>query len=197
MKTSETVKSVSLVLSVAALAACASNPPRPAAQQPNIPDWVLTPVIENGIADTQCVIAHPGFNMSILKTKTTALARAELAKQINVKVKAMDKSFQHLTETANGPSQGSPFESVFKQIANQTMSGSRVIKQNYVNLPPDNKSNYCVMVGLSPEQSKAMFEQLVQQSNTTNLSPRNEAVLYERFLAEKAQKKLEDFAGNN
>ena len=197
MKTSKTVRNISIALSVAALASCASNPPQPAAPQSNIPDWILNPVIENGIADTQCVIAHPGFNMSILKTKATALARAELAKQINIKVKAMDKSFQRLTETANGPSQGGSFESVSKQVANQTMSGSRVIKQNYVNLPPDNKSNYCVMVGLSPEQSKAMFEQLVQQSNTTNLSPRNEAVLYERFLAEKAQKELEEFASDN
>lgn len=197
MKISKTVKHLSIALSAAALASCASNSPKTASPEYNIPDWILNPVIENGIADTQCVIAHSGYNMSILKTKATALARAELAKQISVKVKAMDKTFQRLTESSNGPSQGGTFESVSKQVSNQTMSGSRVIKQNYVNLPPDNKSNYCVMVGLSPEQSKAMFAQLVQQSKTTNLSPRDEAVLYERFLAEKAQKELEEFAGNN
>jgi len=186
-------KHLAVAISVVTLGACATQggmQPAPVAG-PSIPDWVMNPLIENGIADTQCLIANPGTSMSTLKSAATASARAELAKQINIKVKAMDKTFQRLTETANGPSNGTSFESVSKQVTEQALAGSRAIKMDYVALPPDNKQNFCVMVALSPEQTKNMFQDLVQQAGTTNLSPNNEAVLYERFLAEKAQKEME------
>ena len=186
-------KQIAVAMSVLTLGACATQggmQPAPAAPS-NIPDWVMNPVIENGIADTQCLIANPGTSMSTLKAAATASARAELAKQINVNVKAMDKTFQRLTGTNNGPSSGTSFESVSKQITQQALSGSRAIKMDYVTLPPDNKSNFCVMVGLSPEQTKTLFKDLVQQAGTTNLSPDNQAVLYERFLAKKAGDEME------
>ena len=193
MKILTPVKKITMLMSIAALGACGGHSVKedmPA--QSSIPDWVMSPVIENGIADTQCLVANPGTSMSTLKSAAAASARAELAKQINVKVKAMDKTFQRLTESTDGPSSGSTFESVSKQITEQTLSGSRAIKQDYVNLPPEGKSNFCVMVALSPEQTKTLFADLVDKAGTTNLSPSNEAVLYERFLAEKATKEMEE-----
>lgn len=191
MKTIAAFKHVATFVSCVTLAACAGNQPMPEAAGPVLPDWVANPVVENGIADTQCVRATQGVSMSTLKAKATALARSELARQIGIKVKAMDKTFQRLTETNQGDSHGSTFESVSKQVTQQHLAGSRAIQQNYVKLPPDNADNYCVMVAMSPELTETLFKDLVAQFGR-NLSPTNEAVLYEQFLMKKATEEMEN-----
>lgn len=195
MKSLQTIKTVALLVSIASLSACVTQQEvkpasAPVAQQPMLPDWITNPVLENGIADTQCVVANPGTSMSTLKSAATASARAELAKQIGVKVKAMDKTYNRLTNSTAGPSSGETFESVSKQVAEEYLSGSRAIQTGYVALPPDNKQNFCVMVAMSPEQTKALFQDLISKTGS-NVSPTNEAVLYERFLQEKAIKEME------
>lgn len=198
MKNLKSLKLLAVAASVSALSGCFQNQTsqEPVATQAPIPDWVTSPVVENGIADTQCLIAEPGVGMNYLKTSGTALARGELAKQIGVRVKAMDKTYQRLADTKDGTSTGSSFESVSKQVTDKHLSGSRAIKMGYVQLPPENKQNFCVMVAMDPATTKALFEDLVQESGN-NLSPQNEAVLYERFLAEKAMQEMEaEFQGN-
>jgi len=185
MPSFKTLKLVSTAISASLLVACASNSTAP--QVAELPDWVTTPIIEDGIADTQCVQNTADFN--ILKNKAVTLARAEIAKQINIKVKAMDKVYQRLTDTNQGSSTGGTFESVSKQIANQTLSGSRATKVKYVNFP-DNTQKLCAMVTLSPELTDTLFKSLIEKSNQ-NISPQNEAVLYERFLAKKATEEME------
>ena len=192
MKNIGIFRMIAIVSALIVLGACASKKPNvePAVQNSaNLPDWVMNPVVENGIADTQCVAAKPGIGMNYLKTTATALARAEIAKQIDVKVKGMDKTYQHLADTNDGSSVGSSFESVSKQVTNKNLSGSRAIKMDYV-MMPGNQQNFCVMVAMSPEVTKALFAGLVSESGN-NLSPKNEAVLYERFLADKAAKELD------
>ena len=191
MKLSNSLKGLSTAVTFSLLSACASNPTTsttaPAAPKAKLPSWVMMPIIENGIADTQCVRTTADFN--ILKNKATALARAELVKQIEIKVKAMDKTYQRLTDTNEGSSTGSTFESVSKQLANKTLSGSRATKVDYIDFP-DNTQKLCVMVTMSPELTESLFKGLVKESGQ-NISPRNEAVLYERFLAKKAGEEME------
>lgn len=197
MKSLNPLKTLALTLSIAGLTACASTGSKPVQTSPtsNLPDWILNPVIENGIADTQCQPAT-GASMSVLKSMTTAAARAELAKQVDVKVQAMDKSFQEMTQTSDGPVQGGTFTSVARLVTEQNLSGSRAIKMDYVNLPPNNQSNFCVMVGLDPQQSKAMFEDLIDQSKTKGLSPDNKEALYQKFLMSKELKELDELLRN-
>ncbi len=196
MKLNTTFKTLSTAVAFSLLGACASQAPAPqtTAQASQLPDWVLSPIIENGIADTQCVAVTADFN--ILKNKATALGRAELAKQIEIKVKAMDKTYQRLTDTAEGSTSGGTFESVSKQLSNKTLSGSRATKVNYINFP-DNTQKLCVMITMSPELTESLFKDLVKESGR-NISPRNEAVLYERFLAKKAADEMEaEFKSQN
>jgi len=194
MKLNNILKGLSSVVAFSLLGACASQPPAPEAQKTKLPDWVLMPIIENGIADTQCVQTTADFN--ILKNKATALARAELAKQIEIKVKTMDKTYQRLTDTNEGSSTGSTFESVSKQLANKTLSGSRATKVDYIDFP-DNTQKLCVMVTMSPELTESLFKNMVKESGR-NISPQNEAVLYERFLAKKAADEMEaEFKSQN
>ncbi|GAA3947534.1 hypothetical protein [Allohahella marinimesophila] len=200
MNTSSNFKKLALIVSVSTLAACASQqqvPEAPVAQQSSLPDWVMMPVVENGIADTQCVASKPGIGLNYLKSTATSLARAELAKQIDIKVKAMDKTYQRMADTNEGLSVGSSFESVSKQVTEKNLAGSRAIKMDYVTMA-DNTQNFCVMMAMSPEVTKALFKDLVEASGNQSLSPQNEAVLYERFLAEKAAKELDaEFENSN
>lgn len=193
MKLNKTIRTLTTAVAFSLLGACASTQVSEAPKT-KLPSWVLMPIIENGIADTQCVSATS--DMNVLKNKATALARAELAKQIEVKVKAMDKTYQRLTDTAEGSSTGGTFESVSKQLANKTLSGSRVTQIDYVDFPDDTQK-LCVMVTMSPELTESLFKDLVQGSGKS-ISPKNEAVLYERFLAKKAADEMEaEFQSQN
>ena len=190
MKLGNPIKAISTSALVLSLCACAAAPvPAPPPPVESLPSWVLNPVVENGIADTQCVTANPGVGINYLKNQATALARAELVKQIDVKVKAMDKTYQRLADTKSGQSVGGTFESVSKQVANKNISGSRPIKMDFITMP-DGGNNFCVMVAMSPELTNTLFKELIKESGT-NLSPQNEDVLYEQFLAHKAQQEME------
>lgn len=189
MKTLKIVKMISICALVANLAACATKQVAPSESQSNVPDWVTNPVLENGLADTQCIVAKNGIGMNILKTKAITEARAELAKQIGSKVKAMDKDYQRMAEAEGTTSVGNSFESVSKQVTNENLSGSRPIKMGYVTMQ-DKQQYFCVMVAIPPELTKTLFKDLITESGN-NVAAQNEAVLYERFLAEKAAKELD------
>src|SRR3970040_1824440 len=77
------------VLTATGLAACASQPP----------DWIMRPAAEGGFAATECV--KDSGNLSLDRQIAVAKARAEIAKQVELRVAAMDKTYTRLTEEAN------------------------------------------------------------------------------------------------
>jgi len=183
------IKIAIIAASTLLLVACAGKTtvPQTASIKPKLPSWVLLPVVKNGFADTQCVTTVA--DMNILKNKATALARAEIAKQINIQIKAMDKTYQNLTETGKGSTAGSTFESVSKQVTQKNLSGSRAVKVDYVDFP-DGTQKLCVMVVLDPDLAKNLYQNIVKAAGR-KLSPKDNAVLYEEFKAYKAQQELE------
>ena len=78
-------------LIVASLAGCASQPP----------DWIMRPTAEGGFAATECV--KDSGNLSLDRQVAVAKARAEVAKQVELRVAAMDKTYTRLTEETNAP----------------------------------------------------------------------------------------------
>jgi hypothetical protein len=178
---------ISLIISTALIAAgCASSSQQSAATQ-SLPDWVTAPYLEDGFADTQCVL-NSG-SMGILKNKATALGRAEITKQIDVQVKAMDKTYENLTEAEGGAVTGTTYESVSKQVASQTLSGSRATKVEYVDFP-DGTQQLCVMVTLDPKLTKELYGEITGKSGR-KLSAQDDAVLWQEFKAHKAQEELD------
>jgi len=176
-----------IALAVLFVAGCASTPTEEPSSTSNLPGWVMNPVIEGGFADTQCVLANA--SMGILKSKATALGRAEISKQIDVQVKAMDKTYQNLVESSEGNSVGNTFESVSKQVSSQKLSGSRATKVDYVNFP-DGTQQLCVMVTLDPKLTKELYNE-VKQASGRNLSGQNDAIMWQQFMAHKAQQELD------
>jgi hypothetical protein len=153
----------------------------------DLPMWVLNPTVEGGIASTECVI-YSG-DISLDKAEATALARADIAKQIDVKVKALYKTYQRKFKTKDGVSAGGVFESVSKQIAQQQLKGARAIKMDLIEI--DGKKQWCVMVALDPALTERLFKSIVKESNV-NLDPQDESVLYEEFKAYKAGQELDE-----
>lgn len=175
-----------MVISLIFIVGCASKPPAPQSAV-GLPDWVTVPSIEGGYADTQCVLANAG--MGILKDKATALGRAEIASQIDIQVKAMDKTYQNLTESDQGSAGGSTFEAVSKQVTNQKLSGSKPTRVDYVDFP-DGTQQLCVMVTLDPSQTREIYDGIVKNSGR-KLSPQSDEILWQEFKAHKAQQELD------
>jgi hypothetical protein len=174
----------------ALLAACSSTPAKDeatAAAADPYPDWFYNPVIEDGIAVASCV-PIPGSNVSVAQKQATANGRANLAFQIESKVKAMDKTYDRVTTTNEGASTGGTFESVSKQVTQQNLAGARAVK--FARVDDDGEKMMCAFVTLSPESSNALFQGLISAAEV-NLSPDNETVLKEQFLAHKTQEELE------
>ncbi|PIE75366.1 MAG: hypothetical protein CSA18_00325 [Deltaproteobacteria bacterium] len=178
--------SVLFIAGIVLLSGCTSSKSEPEPKGIDLPAWILNPTIEGGLASTECVV-YTG-DISLDKAEATAVARASLAKQIEVKVKAMDKTYQRKVKTKEGVAAGGVFESVSKQVASQYLKGSRVIKMDLIEI--DGKKQWCVMVALDPSLTEKLFKNIVKESGA-NLDPQDESVLYEEFKAFKAGQELD------
>jgi hypothetical protein len=178
------MRSATISTSIAAgllLAGCASNQP---------PDWIMKPTVEGGWAATECV--KDSGNLSLDRQIAVAKARAEIAKQIELRVAAMDKTYTRLSEEANQnvqdakPSTGeskqfqSAFESVSKQIAEQTLGGLTPSRVEYVEL--NEARNLCAMIAVDRTATRQVYDTVVQASGE-KLSPAASEALYKDFSA--------------
>ncbi len=163
-------------LIVAGLAGCASQPP----------DWIMRPTAEGGFAATECV--KDSGNLSLDRQVAVAKARAEIAKQVELRVAAMDKTYTRLAEETNAPagaekpaqsrSLQTAFESVSKQIAEQTMAGLTPSRVEYVEL--NDARNLCAMITVDKSQTRQVYDQIVQASGQ-QLAPAASEALYKDF----------------
>ena len=166
------------------LAACGSVPEKE--QAASIPSWILSPTIDDGIAATACV--NFSGNMNIDKAQAVATARADITKQINIKVQAMDKTYARKTETADKMVSSNVFESVSKQLAQQSLVGSRPEKVEILDIA--GKQQLCAMVTLKPAITEKLFKDIIKNSGE-KIAAQDESILFEEFKAHKAQQELE------
>jgi hypothetical protein len=170
------VKNPTLLLGALALAGCASQPP----------EWIMKPTVEGGFAATECV--KDSGNLSLDRQIAVAKARAEVAKQVELRVAAMDKTYTRLTEETNAPAGAdkpsqaralnTAFESVSKQVAEQTLSGLAPTRVEYVEL--DDQRNLCAMVAVDRSQTKQAYEQALAAAGA-NVDAQARDALYKAF----------------
>ena len=169
----------------AILAACGSTPEKKDLNA-DVPEWILNPVIEDGIAASTCVPASG--DMSIDSAQATAQGRADLAQQISTRVKAMDKTFQERVDVDGKIASGKTFSSVSKQLSNQILVGARPTKRAYAEF--NGKTNFCVLTTMGSSSTKELFDKILNESER-DISIDQEKVLYQEFKAQKAQEELE------
>ncbi|GMM82923.1 hypothetical protein [Pseudoalteromonas sp. MTN2-4] len=169
------------------LSACSSTSDSTASSsRVNIPDWVLNPVVENGIAAADC-IKYSG-NISIDQKMAVANARLALAQQIETRIEGLDKTFANRVDANDKTTVGTTFSSVSKQLTKQTLRGSRVVKADIVDIA--GKDYFCALTTLSPELTKTLFQDLVKETKQ-KIDPQDEQFLYQEFKAFKAEQDLE------
>lgn len=151
-----------------------------------IPKWVASPQVEQGIAVTECIPASDNF--SIDRKEATANARASLAQQIQTKVQAMEKTYQRRIRANEKTTTGTTFVSVSKQLTEQTLQGTVPNKMDYEKL--NNQKHLCVMVTMGGGKMKEFFNKLMKRANA-NVSPKDEEILYQEFKAKQAQEEME------
>lgn len=169
------------------LVACGSTAEKaPESLTVNIPAWVLNPVIEDGIAATDCV--KFSGNLSLDQKMATANGRLSLAQQIETRVEGLEKTYASRTDANDEMTTGSTFTSVSKQLTKQTLTGSRAIKSDIVEIA--GKQHFCVLTTLSPSATKELFDAIVKDSKRS-INPQDEKFLYQEFKAHKAEQDLE------
>lgn len=147
----------------------------------------MKPTMPGGFAATECV--RDSGNLSLDRQIVVAKARAEVAKQFELRVAAMDKTYARMTEetTAPPPKSDKPgqtrsvqtaFESVSKQIAEQTLSGLTPTRVEYVDL--QEQRQLCAMVAVDKSAARQVYDQVVQASGNKVDEATNEA-LYKEF----------------
>lgn len=168
-------KGTALLTAFAALAACSTQPP----------EWVINPKMEGGFAATEC-IADSG-NLSLDRQIVVAKSRAEIARQVELRVAAMDKTYTRLSEEESSAGEvktpktralQTAFESVSKQIAEQTLSGLAPERVEYIEY--NNRRQLCAMITLAKPKSREIFDRVMHTAGIPAGAPVQEA-LYKEF----------------
>ena len=143
----------------------------------NIPQWVLNPSIQNGLAATSCVIASNSYSMD--KAEVATQARDELASQIETRVSSLETEYVSRISSMTSTMTESKFSSMSTQLTDQYLNGSKVTTIDYAQI--GKVKNLCAMVTLSEETTKELFGQLLKQA-PVKLDPDNEKLLYSNFI---------------
>lgn len=179
-------KIILAALITSVLAACSSNDEGYESSAENIPNWVLNPVIEDGLAASDC-IKFSG-NMSVDRKAAVASARLSLAQQIDIQIQGLEKTYARRTDTNEDTSVGTNFSSVSKQITDQHLSGVLVQKTDLVNIL--NQEHLCALVTLEPAKTKELFDDIIAGSGR-KINSQDSKFLYEEFKAFKAEQDLD------
>jgi hypothetical protein len=147
-------------------------------QNSEAPKWVCTGGdIKDYITAVGSAKPTP-LGFSFQRSEAMAIARDEIAKQLQIKIKNMFKNFM-ATTGANTDSVEKATEYVSKQLTKQTLTGS---KQLNMWIAPDKTLFVLVGVPLNAQKVKEVIK--------TSLG--NKEALWQKHLAEKSQKELDE-----
>lgn len=146
------------------------------------PQWTCDPYVEGSIVALGVAKMNTGNDKSMQRTEAMASARDALARQIAVKVSNLFKSFKATTGSGADATFDKATSDVSKQLASQTLSGSRQVGSSWRN---PNTNELFIMVGISNDPVKAKIEKAVKTSF------KNDKAMYQKFLALKADGELD------
>ena len=172
------------------LSACAASEKEDKLVETNygydVPEWVLMPSFQSGLAAASCINASNNFNID--KRHAEAGARSALAQSINVKASVMDRSYSRLNNSEAGTQTGETFETVAKSISEVRMQRSQIAKVGMGNV--NGQPQVCAMAVIDESLVANIFEDVVAQAGMP-IDPQDEAAMYEEFRTQKAMTELE------
>jgi len=186
------VKSLSVaVIASLFLAGCAEKSAQPKKEVADFrcrqdgilaPQWTCNPHADGSIVALGVAKMNAGDDKSMQRTEAMASARDALARQITVKVSNLFKSFRATTGSGADATFDKSTSDVSKQLASQTLSGSKQIGSSWSN-PKTNE--LFVMVGISNNSVKSKIDKAIKTSF------KNDKAMYQKFLASKADGELD------
>ena len=141
----------------------------------NAPTWVLKPSMEGGTCGVgSSKIGKPGFNFA--RTEAIAIARDEIARQIDIKTNNMIDRFKKKIGIGDDETFDSVSKQVSRQICSQNLHGSRHIDTW---ISPNNEIFVLVVLDHSIDLNSKI-------KDTTVSSFKNKNSLWQEFQAKKA-----------
>lgn len=132
-----------------------------AVAQQSIPNWVLNPNTDDGLAAVDCV--EFSGNVSVDAKLASSNARLALAQQIGTKVEAIDETYDSRISSGESTNIKSRFSSVSKQLTNQSLTGSKILQSAIVKI--SGKDYFCSMAVLSESKTEQLFHSIVDKAD--------------------------------
>lgn len=178
-------RSIVMALAFAGLAACQETQPVSEAPPPDCvwpgsdkaaPGWICDEPVPG--LDVQAVGSAPksAAGAAFMKQQAALQGRAELARQMKVKVSAQVKNYIGTTGIGEGETVDAAAESVARSLTVETLQGSKIYKS--MTSPTDGQMY--VLMGINQAQA----QQAVQAA--VNTSMKNDQALWQKFQAKKA-----------
>jgi len=168
------------------LAACSSAPPAPKMADcvfPNskdaAPGWVCDEPVEGMAVTAVGSAAKSDAGIGFMKQMAATDARVQLAQNMKVQVQNMIKQYVEMTGAASKETVDKVNTSVTKQITDQMLSGTRIMKSIS---GPD--GTLYVLVGLDTASSQKLTEEAIKTSMN------NDQAAWQQFRAQKGQDEL-------
>ncbi|KZN13534.1 LPP20 family lipoprotein [Marinomonas sp. TW1] len=143
------------------------------------PDWVCGAPVDgvalSAVGYSEKSAAGPNY----MKQMAATSARVELAQILSVDLQNMVKQYVETTGAADAETVDRVNSVVTKQVTEQQLVGSRVIRQM-----PTPTGGLVVLVGLDPSQVEGVAESILRTSM------KSEAALYQKLEAEKSFEEL-------
>lgn len=144
------------------------------------PKWTCNPYLEGSIVALGVAPSNAGNDLGMQRAEAIAEGRDALVNQLSVKVSTMFKSYKATTGTGTEGTFDKANSKVSKQLASQTLEGSRGIESWR-----SNTGTMYILVGLSNEPIK------IQMGKAVKTSFKNDKAMYQKFLAAKANGELD------
>jgi len=145
------------------------------------PKWTCNPYVEGSIAAVGIAKMNAGHDKSMQLSEAMADGRDALASQISTKVSNLFKSYKGTTGTGASATYDNTSSKVSKQLANQTLNGSRSV-DSWRN-PKTNELYLLVTVSNKPVKDA--------MGKAIKTSFKNDKAMYQKFLASQAQGDLD------
>jgi hypothetical protein len=146
------------------------------------PKWTCNPYAKDSVAAVGIAKMNAGNDKSMQRTEALADGRDALASQISLKVSNLFKSYKATTGTSKASTFDKATSKVSKQLANQTLNGSRAI-DSWMN--PATKELYLLVTVKNDTVSNSM-------NGAIKTSFKNDSAMYQKFLAAKANGELDE-----
>lgn len=175
---------ISLVASAVLLTGCGSKPDFADCVYPDAPDtaapgWVCDQPVEGFELTAVGSTAKSAAGHDYMKSMAATSARIQLAQAMQVEARNMIKQYIETSGEADQQTVDKVMTSVTRQISNQTLVGTRIVKTR---MSP-NGALY-VLVGMD----KTSMHNASQ--NALRTSMQNDSALWQQFRAEKSQQEL-------